>query len=54
MRYDLYYIKHMSAWFDLRILLRTVRIVLSGREAFERLEPSSVFRFDLAAVRVKK
>jgi exopolysaccharide biosynthesis polyprenyl glycosylphosphotransferase len=54
MRYDLYYIKHMSAWFDLRILLRTVRIVLSGHEAFDRLEPSSVFRFDLAAVRVKK
>jgi len=33
MRYDLYYIKHMSAWLDLRILLRTVGIVLSGQES---------------------
>jgi exopolysaccharide biosynthesis polyprenyl glycosylphosphotransferase len=31
MRYDLYYIKHMSAWLDLRILCLTVWIVLSGR-----------------------
>ena len=30
MRYDLYYIKHMSFWFDLRILLDTVKVVLSG------------------------
>jgi exopolysaccharide biosynthesis polyprenyl glycosylphosphotransferase len=34
MRYDLYYIKHMSAWLDLRILLQTVHIVVSGRESF--------------------
>jgi exopolysaccharide biosynthesis polyprenyl glycosylphosphotransferase len=33
MRYDLYYIKHMSACLDLRILLQTVRIVLSGRQS---------------------
>ena len=31
MRYDLYYIKHMSIWLDLRILLDTVKIVLSRR-----------------------
>jgi exopolysaccharide biosynthesis polyprenyl glycosylphosphotransferase len=31
MRYDLYYIKHMSLWFDVRILLATVRKVLFGR-----------------------
>ncbi len=31
MRYDLYYIKHMSLWFDLRILLDTINIVLSKR-----------------------
>jgi exopolysaccharide biosynthesis polyprenyl glycosylphosphotransferase len=30
MRYDLYYIKHMSVWFDLRILFETVKIVLAG------------------------
>jgi lipopolysaccharide/colanic/teichoic acid biosynthesis glycosyltransferase len=30
MRYDLYYIKHMSAWLDLRILFETVHTVLAG------------------------
>jgi len=33
MRYDLYYIKHLSLAFDLRILLDTVKIVLFGRGA---------------------
>ena len=32
-RYDLYYLKCMSLWFDLRILVETVWIVLSGRGA---------------------
>jgi len=40
MRYDLYYIKHRSLWFDLRILVRTARILLMGlrpeREVAER------------------
>lgn len=31
MRYDLYYIKHMSVWLDLRILFHTVATVLTGR-----------------------
>ena len=31
MRYDLYYIKHMSAWFDLRILVQTIWTIVSGR-----------------------
>jgi exopolysaccharide biosynthesis polyprenyl glycosylphosphotransferase len=31
MRYDLYYVKHMSLWFDLRILVDTVKIVFLGR-----------------------
>ena len=31
MRYDLYYIKHLSFWLDLRILVDTVKIVLFGR-----------------------
>jgi exopolysaccharide biosynthesis polyprenyl glycosylphosphotransferase len=30
LRYDLYYLKHMSFWFDLRILLDTMKVVLSG------------------------
>ena len=33
MRYDLYYIKHLSFWLDLRILFDTVKTVLSGRGA---------------------
>jgi exopolysaccharide biosynthesis polyprenyl glycosylphosphotransferase len=32
MRYDLYYIKHMSLWLDLQIVLATARIVLFGRK----------------------
>jgi len=31
MRYDLYYVKHMSLALDLRILLDTVKVVLLGR-----------------------
>jgi exopolysaccharide biosynthesis polyprenyl glycosylphosphotransferase len=30
-RYDLYYIKHLSLWLDLRILFDTIKIVVSGR-----------------------
>ena len=33
MRYDLFYIKQMSLWLDLRILIDTVKIVLFGRGA---------------------
>jgi exopolysaccharide biosynthesis polyprenyl glycosylphosphotransferase len=33
MRYDLFYIKHMSFWLDLRILVDTVKITLFGRGA---------------------
>jgi lipopolysaccharide/colanic/teichoic acid biosynthesis glycosyltransferase len=33
MRYDLFYIKHMSLWLDLRILADTVKIGLFGRGA---------------------
>ena len=32
-RYDLFYIRHMSFWLDLRILVDTVKIVLFGRGA---------------------
>jgi sugar transferase (PEP-CTERM system associated) len=33
MRYDLFYIKHMTFWLDMRILVDTVKIVLFGRGA---------------------
>jgi sugar transferase (PEP-CTERM system associated) len=33
MRYDLFYIKHMSFWLDLRILVDTAKIALFGRGA---------------------
>lgn len=41
LRYDLYYIKHLSMWLDLRILFETIKIVLLGREsgASERRPP---------------
>ena len=41
MRYDLYYIKHMSAWFDLRILVRTVKTVLCGCESIPKQRHAS-------------
>lgn len=31
LRYDLYYVKNMSAWLDLRIMLETVGVMLRGR-----------------------
>jgi exopolysaccharide biosynthesis polyprenyl glycosylphosphotransferase len=46
MRYDLYYIKHMSAWLDLRILFETVRTVLAGsRDASEAVPVRRVPRW---------
>ncbi len=60
MRHDLYYIKHMSALLDLRILVNTVRIVLAGHGAsgvVENVAPvlrmPSVGRFQLATVRAR-
>ena len=43
MRFDLYYIKNMSIWLDLRILLDTVRFILFAQE------PSNVAEQDLRA-----
>lgn len=33
LQYDLYYVKNLSLWLDLRILLRTIRVVLQGSGA---------------------
>jgi sugar transferase (PEP-CTERM system associated) len=33
LQYDLYYSKHMSFWFDVVILLKTIQVVLMGRGA---------------------
>ena len=33
LRYDLYYIKHLSIGFDLTIVLDTVKVILSGKGA---------------------
>jgi exopolysaccharide biosynthesis polyprenyl glycosylphosphotransferase len=46
MRHDLYYIKHMSAWLDLRILFSTVQTVLSGHGS-----PGVADRVSMPAVR---
>ncbi len=40
MRYDLFYIKNLSLWLDLRIILDTIKIVLFGQHEIER--PDSV------------
>lgn len=44
MCFDLYYVKHMSIFFDLRILLDTVNVVVFGRNerAMERRLPTAV------------
>ena len=33
LQYDLYYVKHLSIWFDLSILFRTIRVILLGSGA---------------------
>ncbi len=33
-KWDIWYVNHWSFWFDLRILLRTVPTVLTGRGAY--------------------
>ena len=44
MRYDLYYIKHMSARLDLRILAGTVWRVLAGGDTADRPAPAPALR----------
>jgi lipopolysaccharide/colanic/teichoic acid biosynthesis glycosyltransferase len=39
MRHDLYYIKHMSLWLDLRILFETVKTVVWGKESEASVVP---------------
>jgi lipopolysaccharide/colanic/teichoic acid biosynthesis glycosyltransferase/protein involved in polysaccharide export with SLBB domain len=36
LRYDLYYVKHMSPWLDLRIAVETAVVMVCGRGATER------------------
>lgn len=52
MRYDLYYVKHLSLALDLRILLETIRVILCGRGSEgteeslrERAENAGVSRY---------
>jgi sugar transferase (PEP-CTERM system associated) len=33
LQYDLFYVKHMSVWLDIYIMLRTVKVVMLGRNA---------------------
>ena len=33
LQYDLYYVKHLSIWFDVAILFRTIRVILLGSGA---------------------
>jgi exopolysaccharide biosynthesis polyprenyl glycosylphosphotransferase len=41
-RYDLYYIKHSSLWFDLRILLETLKTVVCRSETTPAVRPVEV------------
>ena len=50
MRYDLYYIKHRSAWLDMRILLETFRVVLRGPQ-IAQYEAAADLSADLPATR---
>ena len=34
-RYDFYYLKHLSVWLDIRILLETIRIIVAGHRPVE-------------------
>ena len=53
MRYDLYYIKHMSAWLDLRIIFETIRTVLAGCRDAPRVEaPIETAKPDVIRVEV--
>ncbi len=36
MCYDLYYIKYFSVWLDIRILLKTIKVVILGQESRQR------------------
>jgi len=48
MRYDLYYIKHRSAWLDMKIIPATLRAVILGKGASGDLEtPALATRFPL-------
>jgi exopolysaccharide biosynthesis polyprenyl glycosylphosphotransferase len=51
MRHDLYYIKHMSAWLDLRILFSTVQTILSGHGSSEVADHISASPVSVPAVR---
>jgi lipopolysaccharide/colanic/teichoic acid biosynthesis glycosyltransferase len=42
LRYDFYYLKHLSVWLDIRILVETVRTIVSGhRAAPDEIEEAS-------------
>jgi exopolysaccharide biosynthesis polyprenyl glycosylphosphotransferase len=41
MRYDLYYVKHLSIWLDLRVLFETVKVVALGHGAVTVTVPST-------------
>jgi exopolysaccharide biosynthesis polyprenyl glycosylphosphotransferase len=51
MRHDLYYIKHMSAWLDLRILFSTVQTILSGHGSSEVADHISASPVSVPAAR---
>jgi lipopolysaccharide/colanic/teichoic acid biosynthesis glycosyltransferase len=54
-RYDFYYLKHMSFWLDLRILFETVRRVFAGDgSAAARHAPTPARRSDAGAIELER
>jgi hypothetical protein len=48
LKYDLYYVKYVSAALDFRILLETFKVLFSGRLAPD-VPPAAVARTEVAA-----
>jgi lipopolysaccharide/colanic/teichoic acid biosynthesis glycosyltransferase len=44
MRYDLFYVKHLSVWLDLQILLETAGAVLAGPQSAPKPRPAAAGR----------
>ena len=46
-RLDVYYVEHFSLWLDIKILFKTVGVVLFGEEKFKK-EPTSINQTEVA------
>jgi len=49
LRYDLYYVKYISPWLDLRILFETLKVVISGYRVADVVRTDGVVKADVEA-----